>query len=459
MKKLIALLAAMAMCLSVLPAYAETGEWTEVNTSEGFIAALANNGNIRVTGDITLEKGTTITSNVTIDLNDHTITTASNAPLNIRGGHVDLIGPGTITEGKAYYSPFMLYGANESTETDYSYLKVGSDVTLIGWAGIFIDNNNHTAYGVKVDIYGTVKMTRDYTGALGSGIYVNGNITNTDNSPVINVYDGAIIDSTEGLIIYGAGYAEWNIWGGTLRSGSGIEMRAGTLNMYGGNISVTDTPAQNPNGNGSTTKGAGIAVSQHTTNLPINVNICGGVITSENGYALYENDLQDTEALDKINITISGGTFNGGNGYDAIAFNDKYAITYSVTGGTFNTDVSGYVGTDYSVINAGGMYEVAKLSAATAGQVTIDDNNKNDVEAAMNNAGFTGDEGSLYRLDAAEINDYSGNAIFAAYTFGSTPYTLKFETANFENANVKLGIVLYNIPETTDITGPSIYIQ
>ena len=98
--------------------------------------------------------------------------------------------------------------------------------------------------------------------------------------------------------------------GGTINGGeTGIEVRSGKVNIYGGNITGDGNPFENdPNGNGTTTSGAALAISQHTTNNNIDVNISGGTFTGY--YALFENDIQDNKS-DNIKISVTGGEFNG----------------------------------------------------------------------------------------------------------------------------------------------------
>ncbi len=481
MKKFIALLAAMAMCLSMLPAYADDG-WTEVDDATELAAALSQNGNIRVMNNITLSNTIIIDKTVTIDLNDHTIS-AANRPFWIEGGHVTLTGTGIVTETTPYYAPFTVVGSANEEDTDYSYLNVGENITLSGWGGVFVQaptkpgtsESTQTAYGVKLDIYGTLEGHYDATNWGGKGININGSITNTVNYPVINIYESANItaysnenaqpsdDVTEAVIaaigIYAAGYAECNIYGGNITGDTGIEMRAGRMNIYNGSISGVGNFYTEPNGSGQTIISPAVAISQHTTNLPIEVHILDGCLTSENGYALYEEDLQNDIEQDKIIINVSGGEFNGSANYGAVKFEDSSTINYSITGGTYNTDVGEYVSENYGTLNVDGSYTVAEKANASTNTVTINETNKNDIETAMDNSGFTAADGTTYQLDTAEVSGVTGNTIFVDYKFNEIPYTLKFESANLDNVNVKLGIVLYNIPSGTDVSEPSVYIQ
>ena len=104
-----------------------------------------------------------------------------------------------------------------------------------------------------------------------------GNIENGNS--VINVNSGAKI---EGSVFGLNGLATLNVKEGATIIGSetGIEVRAGNLNVEGGTITSTATAyTVTPNGSGTTTVGAAIAVAQHTTGLPINANITGGTLS------------------------------------------------------------------------------------------------------------------------------------------------------------------------------------
>ena len=128
-----------------------------------------------------------------------------------------------------------------------------------------------------------------------------------------------------------------NISGGTITGATGIEVRSGTVNITGGTIVGNGNPFESdPNGNGSTTTGAGIAIVQHTTKNSIDVSISSGNIS---GYrAVYESNLQNNEQTDieKIDISITGGNFEAINGgTEAVLVDDKEIISDIVSGGTF----------------------------------------------------------------------------------------------------------------------------
>ena len=145
---------------------------------------------------------------------------------------------------------------------------------------------------------------------------------------------------------------------GEITGETGIEIRSGDLNVNGGVITATGNPTStDPNGNGSTTVGAAIAVVQHTTKQRINVEINGG---SFNGVsALYEANPQGnpTEATGNIFIVVTGGTFNG-------AVNKaEDGSSLGVMGGTFNTaDVTNYVRTSPTVKDNNGKYYVGSTA-------------------------------------------------------------------------------------------------
>lgn len=125
---------------------------------------------------------------------------------------------------------------------------------------------------------------------------------------IINITGGDI--RSDATAIYHPQDGVMTISGGTINGGdTGIELRSGKLTVSGGEIIGQGNPLDyDANGNGTTTVGAALAVSQHTTNKDIDVNISGGTFTGY--YALFEKDMQDDDS-DNIKMSVTGGEFNG----------------------------------------------------------------------------------------------------------------------------------------------------
>lgn len=154
----------------------------------------------------------------------------------------------------------------------------------------------------------TAKVTINNTSISGDWYALSGNGTNTGGKTEITINSGNLSGKSYG--IYHPQVGVMTINGGTIYGGeTGIEVRSGEVNIYGGNITGGGNPLENdPNGNGTTTSGAALAISQHTTNNNIDVNISGG--TFKGYYALFENDIQDNVS-DNIKISVTGGEFIG----------------------------------------------------------------------------------------------------------------------------------------------------
>lgn len=155
----------------------------------------------------------------------------------------------------------------------------------------------------------------------------------TLHGTLINI-EGSEITATDGApAIYHPQYGVLNVGDGTEITGcTGVEMRAGTFNMTGGKIVATGEYEGENNGNGSTMSGVALALSQHTTNLPLAANISGGELTatSENGKALMEHDFEadSTGTNGEKSIAITNGTFNG-----AV---ESQSVTNYAAGGKFS---------------------------------------------------------------------------------------------------------------------------
>lgn len=254
--------------------------------------------------------------NIKIDLNKYNIGFNKNQNFRVEGGTLSLTGTGKVYEEEPYYSPVMLYGSAEDV-ADYSVVNVGKNVTLEGWSGLFIDQNNtNDNYGIVANINGTLNSVKDTTGAGGHALYINGTIkATTGNVPQITL-DGATLNTELGNGMYLAGYAETFINNSTINStadgNTGIELRAGKLEINNSNI-IGGKGATSivSNGNGSTTGNVALAVVQHTTKLPTEVTVINSGF--EGGAALFEQNAQnnDPEAVAKVKIDIQSGTFTG----------------------------------------------------------------------------------------------------------------------------------------------------
>ncbi len=256
---------------------------------------------------------------ITLDMNGFDAGFAQNANIKIYHGNLNITGSGMLYEEKPYYAPVMMYGSGESV-ADYSVVTVGPNVTLKGWAGLFIDcHDAHAsqAYGIVANVYGTLESVKDTTGAGGHALYINGTIKATDGNVPHFILDGSTLITEDGNGMYLAGYAETEIKDSTITSSSegstGIEIRAGKLKISGDTV-ITGGSGEftaTPNGNGSTTSNVALAVVQHTTKLPLAVEIEDGIFIG--GAAMFEQNAQknDTAAIAKINIEVRGGEYRG----------------------------------------------------------------------------------------------------------------------------------------------------
>jgi len=216
---------------------------------------------------------------------------------------------GTINAASAN----LAIAVKEGDAGENGKINIGKNVTVNG--PVFLAGKNST-----LDVYGNIN------GGTDAGIYNNGSRSNGPTT--VNIWPGAKVQS-DTLGIYHPGAGQLNVHGGVITGGTGIEMRAGELNVFNGFILATATEFsvdEDGNPSGSTINGAGIAVSQHTTDLPLSVNVFGGTIGGL--YGLYEADLENT-SHESIDINIHKGTFYGDN--DALGENEAvYSDSFDI---------------------------------------------------------------------------------------------------------------------------------
>ena len=290
-------------------------EW-HVKSAAEFKEAVKVANKVILEQKIELESSAIINTNgkvITIDLNGYDITAPSKV-LNIANAKVDFVGSGKIYETEDdQFGALLLSGSNEDV-ADYTVVNIGKQVVLAGWSGIFVAKDiagGYKNYGIVVNCKGTLQNPgMESHNKPGNGVYINGSNKNTNgNVPKFN-FEGSTF-SSKGVGIYAAGYAEWKLDNCNITGAeTAIEIRAGKMTIDGGNYTSTKNPFEvAPNGNGTTTSGAALGISQHTTNLPIDVTVNGGTFTG--AYAIWEKDVQDETAREQIKLTVNNGTFNG----------------------------------------------------------------------------------------------------------------------------------------------------
>lgn len=334
---------------------------------------------IWVYDDITEVETISITDGLSIILHLHhsTMEFILDNHFTINGGSLTVEGTGVLTEKKGYfdYAPIVMKGS--AGISDYSIVNIGSEIELRGWSGLFVTHNGDiNNSGVKIDFAGKAVSGKDVAGDNGHGMYVNGTIKKvaigdpntilTPYVPEITIRPGSVIDGGLGNGIYAAGYVKWNIDGAYISGDTGIEIRAGEMNISNTTIVANGTPLSvTPNGNGSTTNGAGIAVAQHTTKQPISLTIDSSSISGFS--ALYQSNPQNNgqEFIDLVEIDVNSGSFGLMNDGTVSVYSQN--LTGFINGGTFSSEpTASYIASGKTLTSANGKWFVSVPVEETA---------------------------------------------------------------------------------------------
>lgn len=327
---------------------------------------LGDNAQVTVRLDANVENQSRLTidngAKVTVDLNGHDISFAQNSYFLVHGGSLELTGQGEVKESNPYYSPVLLKG-NAADSQASSVATIGKDVTLTGWAGLFIDQNSGNNYGIVANVSGTLNSVQDTTGADGHGLYINGSIQVTERMPEINL-NGATVTST-GLGMYLAGANKTTIINSTITGPTAIYAKAGEITISGSTVKGTgDYAAPVPNGNGANSTGDAIILDSkagYSGNMTLQLG-AGNRFESANGYAVHEA-LTDVSESSTVAVEITGGTYIGADDKGAVIFSDAFTAAVeagtadrSIAGGAFSSDPLSFADEDKTVVSttAGG---------------------------------------------------------------------------------------------------------
>lgn len=347
----------------------------------------AAGGTVTLIADAEQTNYITLDTPVTLDLNGYDITyditdeeTVSNNLIKVTGKNVIITNSSQnesklinqFDNGSNAYSVIYAVGANLTVEnvtieskgigisaTNSDMVVKNSTITSETGLG-FGFFGGMTAEEAKTDTanYNTLTLENSsvsgYTFALAGNGTKHGTAVTIQNSTLSGTIGAGIYHPQVGTLTVGG--ADTKISGT-----SGIELRAGTLEVSGGEISATAKTFETlPNEAGSTIDGAAIAVSQHGYDPDIAVNITGGTLKGVK--ALYEEDLQN-EDVSNISVTVSGGTFEG----DVESEN----VTGFISGGSFKTlPDEVLLGAEYGGVLYNGHYVVVE-ETTDVGALTV----------------------------------------------------------------------------------------
>lgn len=322
---------------------AQDTEVSVVDTADELYAALYYGGNYKLDADVNTSDSAYGSSlyalqDTVLDLNDHTITLSDEtASIYTWGGDLTIDGAGTVSKTAAGDYPLFYIYSSGNLIIDGGTIQAGN------YAAWVLDGNSLTLNDGKIEAsdYGVVVYGADTDVIVNGGEINAGKFAISGNGST--QYAGAKITINGGTLTAGGTgiYApqidgETVITDGEITGGdAGVEIRAGNLEITGGEISSTANEySVNANGSGATTRGAAVAVAQHSTKQAINVNISGG--TFEGPVAFSEANPQENseEDIAKISLNITGGRFVG----DIVS--EDFDRDDFVTGGSFGNNVT-----------------------------------------------------------------------------------------------------------------------
>lgn len=278
---------------------------------------------------------------LTIDLAGHTWQgVEGKATLTVSGANI------TLRNGTMYQQAQKTIQVGEADASEDSFVTLESTLKVRNkdYCAIFIAKRASLVTSADIIAEGD-----EAVGIQGNGLapYFSNHVSVEGGSIAASDPNGKSLG-----IYWPQGDSTLVVKGGVISGDTGIEIRAGKLTVNGGTIRGTGKFSVTPNGNGSTTTGAGVAVAQHTTRLRTEARIAGGTIEGE--VALCEANPQNnpSTATSKIFLRITGGTFKGADGGSAVVSADCKGF---ITGGSFTHIDNALVDPSAKFVNEGGV--------------------------------------------------------------------------------------------------------
>ena len=384
-KGVIALTAALCVALFASAAMAVENE-TDLRN------AVEKSGTVTLTGDIPLTGEALVIDggvSVTLDLNGHTLSreASNNAStyvievsdratltINDNRGNGAIVSTNTAATGSARGIRIGGESFSDRSSTPGTVIMNGGTISARTGYGVALYANNSgksdeasyaeeiatvfTMTGGKIEagVYGVAAFGRKATvniqggeiaavdGAAVSGNGQDGN--NNSGGTEINI-SGGILKSQNSVAIYHPQAGVLNVSDGEITGVDGIQMKAGTLVVNGGVIKGEGTKGAIGSSNGNDETGAAVSIisvggESGSYAGDINATFNGGTLISKKENAIFE--AQADGAVTKFkSLTITGGTFTGAEGKDAMSMKnvttDENGVSNTnITGGTFSSN-------------------------------------------------------------------------------------------------------------------------
>ena len=354
--------------------FAKTGKITSTNNFTLVVGDTDRTGNLNLnSGTIDCQGSYCIYNYDSLVMNggivmSETFTIYNTKNFTMNGGFVtsaDLT-VANYAEGASFV---MNGGTVETTSLDYVAVSLARPNTTFIMNDGLITAMGHDEMGydggsaVAAFKYSEVIINGGILNSFANTITGNGSFSgSSEGTNAKFTINGGTITSENGAGIYAPQVrGVTTINGGTITGVTGVEVRAGTLNISGGTIIATGDYEVSPGTNGLSTRGAAVSVAQHATAQPIIVNITGGEFSAEYPISNANPMDQSQATLDQIDINVEGGKFIGEN-LDDVTDNIHSGFTHVVTAEGPATKTIKVVST-----NSAGMY----LSTNTSGSVNV----------------------------------------------------------------------------------------
>ena len=299
---------------------------------------------------------------------------SSDVPVIANGGNFTINGglvtsSGTAVRGNKPESLVTMNGGKIETTGDALAVILSGGSKMIMNDGLIeaLDMGARPGTGgVGVIVYRDGEFTMNDGKILSASSCVMSNGSNEDwnNSAGVNAkftINGGELTSIKHSTIYAPQYqGSVLITGGDLTGKTtAIELRGGSLRIEGGNFTSTSEEfSVENNTSGTTTKGAAVAIIQHTTVDTMNVQICNG--TFKGIIPLIEANPNGNSAEDIAKITMTVDNSCGTPVFISSGDQTVYSEDFDgfITGGRYTHDVTDLVADGYGTKTEDGMFVV-----------------------------------------------------------------------------------------------------
>ena len=285
---------------------------------------IVEGGNVKLEGDLTLQKTLVVSQDMTLDLGDNVLTVENTGGIIVKNGTFTIKNGKLLAETTGYDAICIQGEAGKSIT-----VNVESNATLKGGDCCIVVPGSNASTDITINTSGTLVTNSEKDGNYPGYAAISANASS--DGVKLNVSGGSITAKMAGIYFPCKTYL--NITGGEITGATAVYQKSGELTISGGTLTGNGEAVDYTyNGDGCNETGDALVIEScnYPMGTPI-VKITGGTFISENAKAIGSYVGNGVDEANKITGFVYGGTFSDASAFEYLGNGADVTLNKAVT--------------------------------------------------------------------------------------------------------------------------------